>query len=280
MIDVYKIGLHWYDGIEDRNGGLFEYRIIEQELKNVCTDKRVLVIVNGKLCQGEEESLLSKIKLFDIVIFIATDIIAFSDNKNIINASNYLLHQSPIILNDFYYKPQLYSYLPEMFYKYVDARKIEHNGKLIFGGGVRDNENEILSYLKAVPSTAYLKRENEDTRLPYNKYLNELAKHSYSLIISRKQYQRIGWITPRYTECLALDTLPICDCTYDTFRHFKSIVVNNPEHLKTVIETFENNSSYYKSVLQQAKNEVYANVNTFKLIITKLTGGYTNADLR
>ena len=279
MIDVYKIGLHWYDGIEDRNGGLFEYRIIEQELKNVLTDKHVLVIVNGKLCQGEEESLLNKMKLFDIVIFIATDIIAFSDNKNIINASDYLLHQSPIILKDFYYKPQLYSYLPEMFYKYVDARKIEHNGKLIFGGGVRDNENEILSYLQAVPSTAYLKRENEDTRLPYNKYLNELAKHSYSLIISRKQYQQIGWITPRYTECLALDTLPICDYTYDMFRHFKSIVVNNPEHLKTVIETFENNSSYYKSVLQQAKNEVYANVNTFKLIITKLTGGYSNVDL-
>ena len=31
MIEVYKIGLEWYDKTEDKNGGLFEYRIIKQE---------------------------------------------------------------------------------------------------------------------------------------------------------------------------------------------------------------------------------------------------------
>ena len=31
MIEVYKIGLEWYDGTEDKNGGLFEYRIIDRK---------------------------------------------------------------------------------------------------------------------------------------------------------------------------------------------------------------------------------------------------------
>ena len=50
MIEVYKIGLEWYDKTEDKNGGLFEYRIIKQELKDILTTKAVLVIINGKRC--------------------------------------------------------------------------------------------------------------------------------------------------------------------------------------------------------------------------------------
>lgn len=48
MIEVYKIGLEWYDKTEDKNGGLFEYRIIKQELKDILTTKAVLVIVMVK----------------------------------------------------------------------------------------------------------------------------------------------------------------------------------------------------------------------------------------
>lgn len=161
MIEVYKIGLEWYDKTEDKNGGLFEYRIIKQELKDILTTKAVLVIVNGKMSMNEETFLLDKMKNYDTTIFIATDIVAFDNNKNIIDASDYLLHQSPAILSQFYYKPQCYSYIPEMFYKYIEARKIEHNGKMIFGGGLRDNEQQILDYLNAVPSTAYIKTSQQ-----------------------------------------------------------------------------------------------------------------------
>ena len=279
MIEVYKIGLEWYDKTEDKNGGLFEYRIIKQELKDILTTKAVLVIVNGKMSMNEETFLLDKMKNYDTTIFIATDIVAFDNNKNIIDASDYLLHQSPAILPQFYYKPQCYSYIPEMFYKYIEARKIEYNGKMIFGGGLRDNEQQILDYLNVVPSTAYIKNKLTDTRIPYHQYLDELAKHSYSLVISRRAYQKIGWITPRYTECLALNTLPICDYTYDKFNHFKHISVTTPKHLKTIIDILENDPGYYKSVLKQAKDEVLSDVYKFKILVTKLVGGYSNVDL-
>lgn len=75
------------------------------------------------MSMNEETFLLDKMKNYDTTIFIATDIVAFDNNKNIIDASDYLLHQSPAILSQFYYKPQCYSYIPEMFYKYIEARK-------------------------------------------------------------------------------------------------------------------------------------------------------------
>lgn len=274
MINVYKVGLQWYTDT-DRNGGLFEYKIIEQELENIVTDKNVLVIVNGKFFDDEEDRLLDKMKYYDKTIFIATDIIAFDNNKRIIDASDYLFHQSPAVLEQFYYKPQLYSYIPELFYKYVSAKTIGHNGKLIFGGGVRDNEQIILDYLKAVPSTAYLKTTTEDNRIPYNEYLEELAKHSYSLVISRKQYQEIGWITPRFVECVALDTLPICDYTYDKFNHFTHFrKISDGVNLKQLITNYETYPAIYNSTLKYYKDVISENTDMFKNIVMKLVGGY------
>lgn len=274
MINVYKIGLQWYTDT-DRNGGLFEYNIIEKELSDIVTDKNVLVIVNGKLFDGEEDRLLDKMKYYDKTIFIATDIVAFDNNKRIIDASDYLFHQSPAILEQFYYKPQLYSYIPELFYKYVSAKTIGHNGKLIFGGGVRDNEDTIMNYLKAVPSTAYLKTSTEDNRIPYKEYLEELAKHSYSLVISRKQYQEVGWITPRFVECVALDTMPICDYTYDKFNHFNHFrKVIDGVSLQQLISNWETYPSMYNLMLKYYKDTISKNADTFKNIVMNLVGGY------
>lgn len=274
MINVYKIGLQWYTNT-DRNGGLFEYDIIEKELSDIVTDKNVLVIVNGKLFNGEEDRLLEKMKYYDRTIFIATDIVAFDDNKHIIDASDYLFHQSPAILKQFYYKPQLYSYVPELFYKYVSAKTIGHNGKLIFGGGVRDNKGIIMNYLKAVPSTAYLKTSTEDNRIPYKEYLEELAKHSYSLVISRKQYQKLGWVTPRFVESIALGTLPICDCTYDKFKHFYCRdIVSDSIRLREIINDYEKSPQTYNLILDYYRDMVSKTADTFKHIVIKLVGGY------
>lgn len=272
MINVYKIGLKWYDEV-DKNGGLFEYRIIEEELSNIITDQRVLVIINGKFFEDEETSLLELIKCYNTTIFIATDIIAFENNSKIIEASDYLLHQSPLVLQQFYYKPQLYSYVPELFYRYVTADTSVKNNKMIFGGGVRDNEDLILEYLQAVPSTAYLKTAEKDNRISYNEYLKELAKHKYSLVISRKAYQKIGWVTPRYVEALALNTLPICDYNYDKFSHFFHINIGDSSSLEKIIQDYEEYPCFYSKTLQQSKDAVSKDVDNFKIIIAKLTGG-------
>lgn len=78
---------------------------------------------------------------------------------------------------------------------------------------------------------------------------------------------------------MALNTLPICDYTYDKFNHFNHISVTTPKHLKTIIDILENDPDYYKSVLKQAKDEVLSDVYKFKILVTKLVGGYSNVDL-
>lgn len=277
MIDFYKIGLQHYvtdEGIIDKNSGVFEYDIICSELDDVICEKRVLIIVNGKFAKGEEKQLQCMLSDYDIRIFIASDIVALTDNINIIKHCDYLLHQCPnnpvVALQNV---KQCYSWVPELFYKHICVSKNKAKvQKLIFGGGVRDNEDLINSYLNAVPSTAFLKTDNSDTRLEYREYLEQLSTHEYALIVSRQQYSKIGWVTARYAEALAVDTIPICDGQYDKSNHFVSVKVFEPNDLKSVIDMFNENVSYRQSVLRIMQIKLNETCNNFKDLIIDLIG--------
>ena len=277
MIDFYKIGLDFYtsnDVVLDKNGGLFEYNIIREELKDISILSSMLVIVNGKFSSEIEElNLLSKLKTYDIVIFIATDIIALSENINIIKSCDYLLHQCLYLdFPEFSHLKQYYSYLPEAFFKYTVRRPQLKESKLIFGGGYRGNKTAITRYLNAVPSKAFVKDKTSDTRINYEQYLDEVAKCKYSLIISRKKYQKLGWITPRYVEALANRTLPICDRTYDRHNHFQnSIKIRTPSELKKQVEEFENCQESYDNAINHMITDIKTKTNLFKLLV-KLIG--------
>ena len=105
--------------------------------------------------------------------------------------------------------------------------------------------------------------------------MEELAKHSYSLVISRKQYQEVGWITPRFVECVALDTMPICDYTYDKFNHFNHFPkVIDGAGLQQLISNCETYPSIYNSILKHCKDVISKNADTFKNIVMNLVGGY------
>lgn len=275
MIEFYKIGKKWYEQ-GDRNGGLFEANIVEKELIGICCDKKVLVILNGKFFNIEEEMfLLSYMQNFDIKIFIATDIISLNNNRSIINNCQYLLHQCPandMIENDKLI--QLYSWVPEIFYTYTrQLLQTEKQDKLIFGGGVRDNEHKILEYLSAVPSVSYLKTNDYDNRIEYANYLIELAKYKYTIVISRRSYSDIGFITPRYCEAIANNVLPICDSTYDRSNHFAVVRVSSKEELKRMIEMLNQSEEFYRSLLTQEHHKLASRQNNFRNLIIDIIGG-------
>lgn len=275
MIEFYKIGKKWYEQ-GDRNGGLFEANIVEKELFGIYCDKKVLVILNGKFFNIEEELfLLSYMQNFDIKIFIATDIISLNNNRSIINNCQYLLHQCPandMIENDKLI--QLYSWVPEIFYTYTrQLLQTEKQDKLIFGGGVRDNEHKILEYLSAVPSVSYLKTNDYDNRIEYANYLIELAKYKYTIVISRRSYSDIGFITPRYCEAIANNVLPICDSTYDRSNHFAVVRVSSKEELKRMIEMLNQSEEFYKSLLTQEHHKLASRQNNFRNLIIDIIGG-------
>lgn len=227
MIRVYKIGKGLYKAkrgkVIDKNSGYYEYMYIRDECAVIETDINVLVIINGKFDKGEKEELLNCMTSYNKCIFIASDIVALTDNADIISKCDYLLHQCPShTFIEFPHVKQCYSFVPELFYKYCkEAVSVKKEG-MIFGGGMRDNEDKIHDYLSNVPSVSFTKTETEDTRLPYEEYLKELSKYRYALIISRKAYSEIGWVTARFAEAIAKRCIPIVDKDYDKNDHFKA----------------------------------------------------------
>jgi hypothetical protein len=276
MITIHKIGLQHYiteEGIVDKNSGAFEYDIIRSELDDIVCEKRVLIIINGKFIKDEEKRLQCMLNDYDVKIFIASDIVALTDNISIIERCDYLLHQCPSnAIAALQNVKQHYSWVPELFYKYIICRYKVKMQKLIFGGGVRDNEDLINSYLNAVPSTAFLKTNSSDTRLKYHEYLEQLSAHEYSLIVSRQQYSEIGWVTARYVEALAVNTIPICDGQYDKSNHFISVKVFEPNDLRSVINMFNENALYRKSILRIMQIKLNETCDNFKKLIVDLIG--------
>lgn len=275
MIEFYKIGKKWYED-HDKNSGLFEANILEKELVDIHCDKKVLIILNGKFFNTEEEIfLLSYMQGFDIKIFIASDIVALDNNRSIINNCQYLLHQCPA--NDMIEDDkliQLYSWVPEVFYTYSKQLLVEEKqNKLIFGGGVRDNEHKIFEYLSSVPSVSYLKTNTYDNRLEYADYLMELAKCKYTIIIARQAYNDIGWVTARYCEAIANNTLPICDSTYDRSNHFAVVRVSSKEELKQMIKMLNQSEEFCISLLKQEHHKLASRQNNFRNLIIDIIGG-------
>lgn len=275
MITVYKIGKHLYekDGqIVDKNSGYFEYKLIEAECKRVHTNKNVLVIINGLLERDEDERLLQMMQKFDKRIFIASDIISFTNNVQIINRCDYLLHQCPQrAFDNFSHLRQEYSCVPELFFShcmpYNAAIKDNH---LVFGGGVRDNEEKIKEYLSVVPSTALLKTDAADSRLPYENYLCELGRHRYALIVSRTEYSKHGWITARFFEAIRCGCIPIVDSEYDKDNYFLCDKVSSAEEVKELINFYESHPNmrhkeifYYTHLFRQ-------NRDCFKQLLTRI----------
>ena len=272
MIDVYKIGLSMYKH-GDKNSGLFEYNIIKKELSRISTDKKVLVIINGKCASNELEKLYELLKLYDIKIFIASDIVAITENAPIIARCDCLLHQCPSEkIEMFNAMEQHYSWVPELFYKYCKYKTTSKYNKMIFGGGLRDNEDKILEYLAVVPSTAYIKTTEHDSRLEYADYLLELSKHKFALIISRKAYSDIGWVTARYAEAVANGVIPLCDKDYDKDCHFVKVTVTSAKDLHTTFNMLLRERRFRNTLLSIMRKELHNTKNNFKQLIVNLIG--------
>ena len=267
---AYKIGLSKYldsnGDLIDKNSGVYEYKLILNELAEIEAPDSI-VVINGKK-DGDTEELKRFLKKFKNIIFILSDPVAFDENKDIIEMSTHVLHQCPMSNLDLPQNiDQRYSYVPELFYK-EDLFIPGNNNKLLFGGGVRDNEAKIYKYLSMVPSDNFIKSNDFDHRLPYNEYKREVAKRKYNLIVARKMYERIGWITARYFETLACHSLPVVDEEYDKYDWLNCIKVNT-KTVKSFIQRMEHSDDLYDALLISYRENVDTKgfYNTIKNIV-------------
>lgn len=247
MIFTYKIGLDSYNGRGDVNGGLYEYKLIKKEVDFVakalqfkCNNKKALILVGGYLKKESEIKVIEKLLnvYFDVKIFIATDYVSISTCKDIINKCDYLLTQTTQKIEDGISKEvkQLYSGVPELFYKYIRyklVKKVNQDNKIIFGGANTGRQDLFERYEINEKNDNYclftkINESGYDNRIGYFDFIEQLQYHKYTVVISRDVYRDVGWVTPRYYEALAANCLPFIDSEYD-----KNMIYNLPYWLTT-----------------------------------------------
>lgn len=285
MIHVYKMGLSYYKNKIDKNSGMTEVKIISDELSRIRTDKNVLVIING-VRDVADECVFDEIKNYDLSIFIMSDSIALDTSLDIMNACDFVLHQAPCYTFERIKSSQFYSFVPELFYKYcknliangeIKVKKTESPDVIYFGGNNKNRDDKFKIYkINEAPnifSRYKLYETGEDTRISHIEYLKELSHYSYSLVICRKDYRNIGWITSRYFEAIALDNVPLIDWEYDINNYLiKSDVlrVKDYESLVSVHEYLRQNSLLSDFYLRNLKSCAECNTEKFKEQIERI----------
>lgn len=280
MIEVYKIGLSYYDGLKsDKNSGLFEYEIIKKELQGLVCKQKILVIINGLNSPEENEQLLKMMKDYDKKIFIMSDSIALETCKEIMENCDVVLHQRYKGSYEEIKTRQAYSYVPELFYKYICEYPImEYQDKfecVNFGGNNLRRQDKFDAY--NISDKIYSTRiksytEGYDARVSHDEYIAELAGSKYSLMICREEYRNINWVTARFYESIAVDCLPLVDIDYckgleDIFGKENIIRVSNFEDVKNVMQSMTKERFF--EIINKLRFNCFKRRNRFVLQILK-----------
>ena len=245
MIEVYKIGLKYYDTLKsDKNSGLFECEMIKKELRGIICQQKILVIINGLNSPEESEQVLNKMKDYDKKIFIMSDSIALETCKEIMENCDVVLHQRYKGKYEEIKTRQAYSGIPELFYKYLHIRPTllypNRNMWVNFGGNNlrRQDKFDVYNLKDEIYSTRIKSyTEGYDARVSHDEYITELSQSAFSLMICREEYRNIDWVTARFYESIAVGCLPFVDVDFckgleEIFSDESIIRVSNFEDVK------------------------------------------------
>lgn len=256
-INLYKIGLENYKGIEDKNSGSYEYDMICLELINAfnkgeleasfvrdcnsiiknCVEVRdskhnILVLVGGRFSSDLEKNIVKDlIKESSVSVFVATDVDCFDMNEREIYMCDYLLHQSPVNLKYKDEKHEMYSYVPEIFYNPAYEVQVPYelrNRQMLFAGSLEGREEKVLrlrdkSNIFIIPKIK-LKDGDKcctyDLRLEYKYYKKLLPLFKETYITVCEDALKLGWVTSRFVEAVSCRVVTSCDPEYDKYEHF------------------------------------------------------------
>lgn len=226
-IKYYKFGLDKYINQfeSDKNSGLYEYRLILNELQKIdlYAKNGTLVVLNGLMTDKSIKDVELLIKNAHAkgakAIYIVTDEIAFS-NMELINKFDLVLHQAWRYDFEEIKCRQAYSYVPELFFTgEIDKPQYQHN-LVFFCGNDKNRKDKIKQYLRDnglcnLSTFSLIKTDDVDERIEHTEYLKIQKMFKYSLMICRKSYRECGWITARLIEAIDCWSYPIFDIDYD-----------------------------------------------------------------
>lgn len=216
-MEVLKVG--GLNANATKNGGNFEMNLINDSLSGIdCND--FMVIVNG--IGNELEILKSRKKK----IFVITDSFAFKSNKEILQSADVVLHQSSRELS-FIKQKQSFSFIPFLFFSEI-KKPVNQMNSVLFGGA-NTNRNEkiekflfdenglmnekVLCLIKKYDSGNVL----YDDRIEYETFCKMMKYFKYTICFSRKEYDELSWVTPRFVEAVSNYALPVVDEPYTVY---------------------------------------------------------------
>lgn len=293
---VYKLGIDMYyenNQANDKNGGLYEYNLIKNKVMHLVKKYSMSIandtvfFVNGSSSSAEQKMLIDTYKNY-VKVFIATDFFAFEKNKEMIEACDIVLHQSmngniPIPKD----KPNAFSFVPYLFFKYPSPRCVgSQNGRVIFGGANTGRDNKFNEYIVKDSDykqiEAFTKIYNQDgtvksdTRIPYDKFIKEMRDYSYALMITRMEYTLSRWFTPRFVEAVSNWVLPLVDIDYpvpyDMLIDDRMIVLRY-EDISRARAAFNKPNSGSDSILSYLTNYIASNTAKFEWLAYQILLG-------
>lgn len=147
----------------------------------------------------------------------------------------------------------LYDYNPEINKK---------NIMFSFGGTERNRLDDIIEYIYRPECYWYGKSTFFDKLdyIPYHEHLDIVRRTKCTIIIGDKEYNKIGFVTPRYYEALKYDVIAFVDRKYDPdclliskddFRRVSSF-----KELYKKIEMLNANKKIYDDLTIYQRNEI------------------------
>lgn len=259
-MDVYKVGMSFYSGMRDRNSGLYEVAIIEHTASRVPAED-FIVVISGLEQEGEYEKFRSKYGNKSIIL-VVTDEIFFGRKSKFIDDAVAVLTQTWEIFENIN-APQLYSYVPELFFSEVSRPKHSRLDIALFAGGLNGREKKFEDY-RLADSEANLTfpiakfSKDEDDRIDYIAYMSMLPFFKYSLVFARESYNEIGWVTARIFESICNNVIPLVDSQFDKYRILdfipESIVVSGYQDVERFIASVPDGEK--QDILRQLQDDV------------------------
>jgi hypothetical protein len=253
-IGICKLGtlVSQMDTKNDMNGRYREIYMLKQAFDNYSGVRSVEVIDIGTL---NKDDLYDKIFMLNNVIdcysyreiktykahtkemnYILTDLRLV--NNIIAPLFNTVFTQTTVII-DTIKADQCYSGMPELA---VFGERDKINKKdidFIFGGGTRNREDDFQEYIlnalddDKLNTLAHMKftigdeSDYIDTRVPINKYLKNVSRSKYSIVINDPEYNKYGFISWRYYENISRAVITFIDSEVD-----KCEIIHMPPYIR------------------------------------------------
>ncbi len=230
---------------------------IPNSLKNVSKEvPRTLdkvFVYNGK---GLDEHIIRMLKRYtDNINLIITDLSLLPD-ADFDSFKNVYTQSQRLYTYGYIEEHELFEYKPIQKFQYIKDQNI------YFGGTERNRTVDFLEYVYR-PNVIWRGKSDSlhiKNYITYNEHQMMMMRSKYSPVIGDESYNDVGFITPRYYECLRYDVIPFVDIKYDP----DEVLIQSDDFRRVSgyldmmdkIHTLETQPQRYQDILNAQKQEI------------------------